>query len=556
MNDLPFATFPFDPPRRPVDFDPWFDSPGWDRRIVMATWGFVALGIVLRLIRYAMDFPLWGDEAFVAVNFLHRGYRDLIRPLAYGQICPLFFLWIERAVVSVFGFNELSLRLFPLICGVLSMPLFYRMASRLLRGVPLLLAVGIFAVTLHPIRHAAEVKPYASDLLAALGLLIPALEWWRERERSVWLWTLVGLSPVMLGLSHPAAFVAGGVALGLVVPVWKTGRWSARVPFVLFLASTGSAFLILYVLFTAAQGQGIVLQGLRAYWAGSFPPLTSPWKLLGWLVSIHTGTMFAYPWGGGRGSSGLTTLLFVLGAFYLWRQGWRAPLAILLGPFALTLVAAALRRYPYGGEARQMQFVAPAICVLAAVGASVLLRAIPRAGMRGTLVGIASLLLVLTGADTVRRDLEAPYRFLYDQQVRDFARRFWPEQSSQAELICLGWDYGIRERNAPNLRTAVYLCNQAIYSPQRRRGGPRLDAVSAEHPLRCVLYHEIRRDNPAVQALLARMESQYALRRTEQIELDTSGAKAGPTTERLIVFEFVPRLSGTAARPLGSTIAR
>jgi len=56
------------------------------RRLETLTWAFVALGVVLRLFRYGRNFPLWGDESFVAVNFITRGYGDLLKPLAYGQI--------------------------------------------------------------------------------------------------------------------------------------------------------------------------------------------------------------------------------------------------------------------------------------------------------------------------------------------------------------------------------------------------------------------------------------------------------------------------------------
>ena len=143
------------------------------RRLDTLTWAFVGLGVVLRLVRYAMNFPLWGDESFVAVNFIARGYRDLLRPLDYGQICPLLFLWIERWVVVHLGFSEWTLRLFPLVCGVSSVFLFRHVAGCVVGGLPLLLAVAIFAVSFHPIRHAAEVKPYASDLLVALVLAGP-----------------------------------------------------------------------------------------------------------------------------------------------------------------------------------------------------------------------------------------------------------------------------------------------------------------------------------------------------------------------------------------------
>ena len=153
-------------------------STGWTkpRRVTAphlerATWAFVGLGVLLRIARYAMDYPLWWDEAFVAVNFIRRDYLDLLRPLDYGQVCPILFLWAELTLVKLLGFSEWSLRLFPLACGIASVVLFRHVASRVVRGVPLLLAVAIFAVAYHPIRHAADVKPYASDLLAALALL-------------------------------------------------------------------------------------------------------------------------------------------------------------------------------------------------------------------------------------------------------------------------------------------------------------------------------------------------------------------------------------------------
>src|SRR4051812_2639807 len=58
------------------------DGPVW---LAPAVAGFVALGGVLRVFVFAMNPPLWGDEACLAVNFLDRGYRDLLRPLDYGQ---------------------------------------------------------------------------------------------------------------------------------------------------------------------------------------------------------------------------------------------------------------------------------------------------------------------------------------------------------------------------------------------------------------------------------------------------------------------------------------
>ncbi len=111
-------------------------------QIARMTLAFVGLGLLIRLVRFLVVYPIWHDEAFVAVNFLNRGYLDLLRPLDYYQACPILFLWIELTAVRLFGFSESALRLFPFICGLASVLLFRHVAARLFRGIPLLLAVA------------------------------------------------------------------------------------------------------------------------------------------------------------------------------------------------------------------------------------------------------------------------------------------------------------------------------------------------------------------------------------------------------------------------------
>src|SRR4051794_34875575 len=94
------------------------------RRLDRAVRAFVVLGLGLRLLRYLLNYPLWGDEAFAAVNFRARVSRGRLRPLEYGQICPPLFLWSELTAVRLFGFSERSLRLVPLACSLASVVLF------------------------------------------------------------------------------------------------------------------------------------------------------------------------------------------------------------------------------------------------------------------------------------------------------------------------------------------------------------------------------------------------------------------------------------------------
>ena len=520
------------------------------------TWAFVALGVALRVGRYLLHYPLWWDEAFVAVNFLERGYLDLLRPLDYGQVCPILFLWVELTVVRLFGFSEWSLRLFPLACGALSVVGFRIVAGQVLRGRALLLAVAIFAVSFHPIRHASDVKPYACDLLVALCLIGPVLAWWRNPDRPVWIWILAAITPVALALSHPSVFVAGGCALALAPSVIRARSQGVRLGFLVFCLAMTGTFLGLYLLFTRAQ-TAATLAPMRAQWGTAFPPLRNPWALAKWLATVHSGGMFAYPCGGEQGGSILTVLLLLAGARVLWRRGRGVALAVCLAPFGVALIAAALRRYPYGGvahgsPARVMQYLVPSICLLAGVGASWLFERLgnPRRPCRAALLS-----LVAIGVVPIVLDASHPYRAVHAQRARDFARQFWPDFDRDAEPICLRWDLGLGKWNSTNLNVAVYLCNQKIHSPRRRLGiAGRGEAPTENRPLRCVLSLMDPTDPRAV-AWLASMERRFDLRSRRSLEINMNAPAARPRIETYTVYEFVPRRADSPGGSRGTIAA-
>jgi hypothetical protein len=503
------------------------------------------IGVVLRIGRFALNYPLWGDEACLAANLIDRDFAELWKPLSFGQICPPAFLMIELAISRCVGFREWVLRLFPLLCAVASVPLFVWTAAKLRKGVPLLLAVSVFAVSLHPLRHAAEVKPYASDLMAALVLLALALAWLESRDRRWPLWSLGIAAPLAVAISHPAIFVAGAVGIALLRPVWRTGRWSLRIPFGVFTACSLAMFAAMFVLSSGAQDEWTI-RGLRDYWKGSFPPLDDLTCLLRWLLRIHTGTLFAYPGGGQNGRSTGTFLLVVLASIWLWGHGKKTAVTLVLAPFGLALLAAALRRYPYGGEARQMQFVAPAICLLAGLGAGLLLERIGWPKMRLIVVAVAVLTLLIDPIVALSRDAARPYRFAQDHEAREMARRFWPSASDQAELACLRRDFGISGGRNGSIKLATYLCNQRIYSTVWRAPG-QLDwaAVSDHHPLRVVLYDASIAGAPAIPSWLATMKDRVELVRTESLAPKPIGKHASAPV--WMVYEFAPT-PGTLAR--------
>src|SRR5262249_28444534 len=199
----------------------------------------------------------------------------------YQQVCALFFLWAERAVVEVVGFSEWSLRLIPTAAAIASMFLFRHVAGRLLKGMALAFAVAILAIGHTSIRHGGEVKPYATDFLVALALIGLAVEWVRTPGRVGFLWALAALGPLAVGLSNPSIFVAASIGVVLAGPVLATRSLRAVVPFAAFAVTTAATFLVLLKWVNAAQSEN-VMPWMRVYWAEAFPP-HSPMRLLVWM---------------------------------------------------------------------------------------------------------------------------------------------------------------------------------------------------------------------------------------------------------------------------------
>jgi hypothetical protein len=389
--------------------------------VTQFTLAVVAVGLMWRVVRYALAFPLFGDEAFVAINFLIRDLGGLARPLEFDQIAPPAFLWLEWLAVHALGSGERALRLVPFLAGVSSLLLFWRFSRRSATRRATLLAVAMLAASFYPVRHATEVKPYAIDLLVSLIVtMLGYAVWRRPSSHGRWL-TLIAAASAGVWCSYTAAFPAASAAvlLGLRCGRERTPKMLAFGA--LYLVALGLSFAAVVVTFAAPQASsGSWLPG-SITWRDAFPPLDQPWRLPWWLLDVHTGEMLAYPHGGKNFGSSATFLLVVLGSWSMARHRARRPLLLLLlGPLPVAFVAAALHRYPYGTAARVTMYMAPAFCLLAAEGIIALLK---RWGglTRGPIV-IAALLGLLPLSFTVH-DVIFPYFRLDDLEHRRIALR-------------------------------------------------------------------------------------------------------------------------------------
>jgi hypothetical protein len=400
----------------------------------------LAIGVLWRLVRYLLRFPMWDDEAFICLNFLELDYLGLTRGLHNCQVAPLLFLWGELTSLRLFGASELALRLLPFAAGMASLFLFWRLARATLPPLAQMIAVGFLAVAIWPVSMGAFTKPYALDLFMSLLLLLPAVRWLQCPQQGRWLVLLTLATPLAIFSSYPVVFVAGAISLTLLLTAWRQG-WKGRPLWSTYNTVLLAAFLGHYLI--AGQSQlhspdkgATTEQGMQDYWAEGFPP-AQPLALVKWLVFAHTGQMMAFPIGAQDGGSVLTTFLFLVGVWHFWTAGRRDLLVLCLAPFGLGLLAAVLHRYPYGASCRLCQHLAPAICLSAGMGAAVLLERLRSAAARRRwIIGVATLLLFV-GVCGMVRDVVHPYRTLEALWTRQVMQAVAAEVRSGAPIVVL-----------------------------------------------------------------------------------------------------------------------
>lgn len=534
----------------------------WDRHGGTIAWSFVALGVTVRLVRYLLRFPLWGDEMMLADNLLTRDYAGLAGGLDHSQVAPLGYLWALKAVVSAFGFNEYSLRAVAVFGGIAGLVLFRVAAGHVLRGLPLVLVVACLSVAYFPIRHAAEVKPYAVDLLAAVLLVEPLLAWLRNPARTTPLWRLAPAALFATSFSFPAVFVGGGVSLALGYEAWRRRSKSAIAPWLAFNAALVGTFAVLYFAVMRSH-YDVSGTALGSYWVTGFPPsLSEPWQCLKWLVAAHIGEVFAYPLGGDAGGGAVQLILAIVGAVAFWRLGRRGLVIAAAVTAALGLSAAVMHRYPYGFGVRLQQHWAPLLSLLIGQGAALALAAIRsdwirKHAVRATLMGCAAI-----GGGMLIRDLVRPYKIGHDAVHRDFSRWFWSQGAQGEPLVDL----------EEELATPVFSSYQAlpyrIYKHIYDRRPQRLVDVSEVEPLtiesriealpagtaiRCVAFGRRGAEPDPVRfaAWMEQMSRSHRLvdERRYPMRIDVNGE---PATYH--VWRFEPR-TDAAARPIARSSA-
>lgn len=326
----------------------------------------LALGAGLRLVRYASDRSLNGDEASLALNILDRSWHELRLPLADEQMAPLGFLWLEKLSAVALGASSYALRLVPLFGGLGSLAAFAALTRGVLGERDALLAMTLFAFNEPLVHYSSEVKQYSTDVLVSLLVTLAAL---RARGRGLFGLGMSGAGGLLL--SHPAVFTNAGSAVAEGFRMWRE-RIPRKAGLPLVVAAWASA-LALHL--SLAPGQWAAASKLRGFWAFGFMPWPPARDLL-WFPRTFFGA-FQEPVG--LAWPGLGAAAFVAGIVALVRRDGYL-LVLLLAPAAAVALAAVLHVFPFPTSlpgaspmlSRLVLFLTPQLTLVVAAGGELL----------------------------------------------------------------------------------------------------------------------------------------------------------------------------------------
>ncbi|GET37346.1 glycosyltransferase family 39 protein [Microseira wollei] len=321
-------------------------------------WFAIGFGIVVRVAQYIWNRSLWADEAVLALNIVNRSFWELLQPLDYDQGAPLGFLMVEKLAVEVFGNNEYALRLFPLICGVVSLVLFYQLANRFIQGWGVTIAVGLFASLHYLVYYSSEVKQYSCDLAIALLCSLISLRLLRQK---LGIYEMIILSlggAIAIWFSHPAIFVLAGVG-GSCFLLKLVKKENIKLANYLVIYSSWIISFVAFYLISIKNLSGD--EDLLTSWRAAFPSF--PLDIIWYLDAF--GKFFYRPLGFNGPFDGLAIIIFVVGCIACYRRNKQA-LLIIVSPILVTFLASALQKYPF--RSRLVLFLTPFVILLIAEG--------------------------------------------------------------------------------------------------------------------------------------------------------------------------------------------
>lgn len=340
-------------------------------------WAIICLGMIFRITQYLYNRSLWIDEASITEAIL-GSFSDIFNPFVsdpdslshWKPSSPLGFFVISKFIVLLFGNTEYALRLFPLLCGVISLFLFYSVAKHYISPKAVPIALAIFAVSDSLIYYSSEVHSYSSDIAIALLLLL-VTAYVQSKNLNLLRAILFGVTGgAAVWFSNPSIFILAGIGTSLLLFSLIKKEWTriGNLSVVYLLWAAG--FLLYYFIYVGNIEKGAIVEQWKNEGAFMpFPPV-SP-SDIGWYIRTFF-TIFANPTfkfiqdGSMTAIGGIAAFAFIIGCISMFSER-RDKFFLLISPTLFTLLASGLNLYPFLN--RTLLFIVPSFMLFIAEGA-------------------------------------------------------------------------------------------------------------------------------------------------------------------------------------------
>lgn len=354
-----------------------------------------SVGAIFRLLAYVSNRSLWFDEAALAINIIERPVKALFRSLEFHQAAPIGFLIAEKFIGSILGPRELALRLFPLICGLLTLVVIARAARFYVNPLAVPFAAVLVAVNPSLIYYSSEVKQYSTEALITV-LLLWAFAAMKNSSLPGWnafVFALAGAAAVWF--SYPAIFLL--LSAAVVFLVFSHADTSRTLRFAcIFAVWAVSATTLYFISWRVLAANSVLLD----FWRQYFPPQILNLHTLSWLFDALVAA-FRDP----VAMASLPGMAFLIVGFASLFRRDRVLGRIALGSCLLMVLAGFAHKYPLGN--RLLIFAIPVVLLLVAEGAAAICLRLPY----GKLIYVAvACALVYQPAVVTARELSADHR--------------------------------------------------------------------------------------------------------------------------------------------------
>ena len=332
----------------------------------LISFAIILLGMVVRIIVYFQNRSLIIDEANLARNIIEKDYLGFFKPLDYEQYAPPLFAMLSKFNVHLLGVNEYALKAIPLLAGIASLFLLWRLIRLLIKEKPARWYVlFLFAFSILAVRYSTEFKQYALDVALVLLFTLWTLNI-KDRKFNLNLTLQLMLAgAVAVWLSMPIIFILSAMGIVFCYQAFKL----KNIHFTSLLAMGGSwllSFGIYYFSILHVDATSDYLQNYhRQYFFNFFPT--------DWASLENNSQLFIRFFRSATDATAISIVFsilnFMVGMFFLI-QSKKVEALLLLLPLMFCLIASHLGLYSL--IPRLTLFVLPFIMLIIGIGLSVL----------------------------------------------------------------------------------------------------------------------------------------------------------------------------------------